>query len=104
MAKKQGSVGEDKEAVAIAYLAVAEEAGEVAAGSAVAGEAGAVVAGSAVAGEAGEVVAGSAVARQAKPYVLWYADASVSEDDGFGPRPEPNGLAEPLGAPLEDPT
>ena len=32
MAKKQGSVGEDKEAVAVASLA-AEEAGEVAAGS-----------------------------------------------------------------------
>ena len=48
MAKKQGSVGEDEQAVA--------------AGSAFAGEAGAVVAGSAVAREAREVAAGSAIA------------------------------------------
>jgi hypothetical protein len=39
MANKQGSVEEDEEAMAIASLAVAGEAGEVAAGSAVAGEA-----------------------------------------------------------------
>ena len=52
MAKKHGSVGEDKEAVATASLAGAEEAGEFAAGAAVEGEAGEVVAGSAAAGEA----------------------------------------------------
>ena len=56
MAKKQGSVGEDDEAVATASLAVAGEAGEVVAGSAVAGDAGEVVAGSAVACEAGELL------------------------------------------------
>ena len=44
MAKKQGSVGQDEEAVAIAW-----GAGEVVAGTAVAGEAGEVAAGSAVA-------------------------------------------------------
>ena len=52
MAKKQGSVGEDEEAVAIASLTVAGEAGEVVAGSADAGEAGGVAASPAVAGEA----------------------------------------------------
>ena len=40
MAKKQGSVGEDEEAVPIVVLAVAREAGAIAAGSAVAREAG----------------------------------------------------------------
>ena len=92
MAKKQGSVGEDEEAVAIASLAVAGEAGEI-------------VAGSAVAGQAGDVVAGFAVAVEAEQYVVWYADAGVSEDDGVGPPcREPKGLAEPLGRPLEAPT
>ena len=71
MAKKQGSVGEDEEAIATASLAIAMEEGEVA--------------------------AGSAVAREAEQYVVWYADAGVSEDDGFGPPcPEAKGLAEPL--------
>ena len=82
MAKTQGSVGEDEEAVAIVGLAVAGEAGEVAAGSAVAGE--------------------------AEQDVVGSEDAPVLEDDGFGPPPkEPKGLAEPLhpgGRPLEDPT
>ena len=69
MAKKQGSVGEDEEAVAIAGLAAAEEAGEVAAGSAVAGE--------------------------AEQDVVRSEDAPALEDDGFGPPPqEPK--AEPL--------
>ena len=91
IAKKQGSVGEDAEAVAIAPLAVAGEAGEV-------------VAGSAVAGEAGAVAAGSAVAEEAEQYVVWYEDAGVSEDDGFGPPcPEPKGLAGPLGPLREHP-
>ena len=91
------TVGEGEEAVAGVAHAVAREAGEFVAGSAVAGEAGEVVAGSAVAGEAGEVAAGSAVAVEAEHYVVWYEDAGVSEDDGFGPPcPETKGLAEPL--------
>ena len=74
-----GSIGEDKGAIAIAALASAREAEEVA--------------------------AGSAVAKEAEQYAVWYEDAGVSEDDGFGPPcPEPKGLAEPLGPPLEDPT
>ena len=83
MTNKQGSVGDDEEAVAIA----------------VAGEAGAVAAGSAVAGEAREVAAGSAVAGEAEPYVVWQNDADI-EDDGFCPPcPEPKGLAEPIWTP-----
>ena len=97
MAKKQGSVGEHGEAVAIASLACAGEAGGVAAGSAVASEAGEVDAGSAVAEEAGEVAAVSAVAREAEQYAVWYKYADI-EDDGVGPPcPEPKGLVEPLG-------
>ena len=72
-------MGEDEEAVAIASLAVAGDAGEVAADSA-------------VAGEAREVPARSAVAGLAEQYVVWYEDADI-EDDGFGPPcPEPKRL------------
>ena len=78
-AKQQGSTGEDDGAIAIASLAVAGEAREVAAGSA-------------VAREAREVAAGSAIAREAEQYAVWYKDADI-EDDGFGPPcPEPNRL------------
>ena len=61
--RKQGSVGEDKEAVAISSCAVAEEAGEVVAGP--------------VAVEAGTVAAGSAVAGEAEQDVVWYKDADI---------------------------
>ena len=80
MAKKQASVGEDEEAVAIAGLAVAGEAGEVAAGSAAAGE--------------------------AEQDVVGSEDAPVRDDDGCGP-PLMEPKAEPLlpgGRPLEDAT
>ena len=86
MTKKQGSVGKDEGAVPIAPLAVAGEAGEVAAGSA-------------VAGEAGGVPADSMVAREAEQDVVRSVDADI-EDDGVGPTcPEPNGLVEHLGPP-----
>jgi len=94
MAKKQGSVGEDEEAVAMVSFAVAGEVGEVGAGSA-------------VEGEAGEVVAGSAVAGEAEQDDVWDKYADI-EYDGVGPPSlEPKGLAAPLFGPpleLEDPT
>ena len=64
------------------------------------------IVGLAVAEETGEVAAGSAVAGEAEPDVVGSEDAPVVEDDCFGPPlKEPN--AEPLrpgGRPLEDHT